>query len=49
VALHLEIAAGGSEIDGLAAFGAEALQWAFIDPVPVALETEAVDQSLAIL
>jgi hypothetical protein len=47
VALHLELAAGGPDVDGLAAVGAEALQRAFIHPV--ALEVEAADQSLEIL
>jgi hypothetical protein len=47
VALHLELAAGGPEVDVLAAFGAEALKRAFIDPV--ALEVEEADQSLEIL
>jgi hypothetical protein len=47
VALHLELAAGGPEVDVLAAVGAEALQRAFIHPV--ALEVEAADQSLEIL
>jgi hypothetical protein len=47
VALHLELAAGGPEVDVLAAVGAEALQRAFIHPV--ALEMEEPDQSLEIL
>jgi hypothetical protein len=47
VALHLELAGGGPEVDVLAALGAEALKGAFIHPV--ALEVEAADQSLEIL
>jgi len=47
VALHLELAAGGPDVDGLAVVGADALQRAFIDPV--ALEMEQADQSLEIL
>jgi hypothetical protein len=46
VALHLELAAGGPDVDVLTALGAEALQGPFIDPM--ALEVEQGDQSLEI-